>query len=184
MKGQQIIHPGSNTLSLYCLPQMNAEYMKKTQVMDHFHYAHIVIRLGLPLVLHRGVWHAGELGGLQKVGQKSIGLSQTLPPILCCYDCLKTSHTQYSVILTTSNQQQGYTGLPRDWEFSPSLQQSTQQPLEGSCRPTQNGKSTTLFQETERSRLIKKHPRTLIFQVYKMFQTDVVLCCCQSLAWK
>lgn len=41
MKGQQIIHPGRNTLFLYCLPQMSSENIKKktskTQVRDHFH---------------------------------------------------------------------------------------------------------------------------------------------------
>lgn len=44
---------------------------EKTQVMNHFHYAYTLIRLGLSLALHSGEYKMQEeLGGLQKVGQK------------------------------------------------------------------------------------------------------------------
>lgn len=76
MKGQQIIHPGSNTIPVLSSTNEFREY-EKPQVMNHFHYAYILIRLGLALALHSGEYEMQEnLEACKRWDRNSTGLSQ------------------------------------------------------------------------------------------------------------
>lgn len=86
---------------------------EKTQVMNHFHYAYIlIIRLGLPVALHSREYEMQEnQEACKRWHRKSTGLSPTLPPILCCYHFLKTSHTSWLLIQCDANNIKSTAGI-------------------------------------------------------------------------